>query len=448
MEAWISRLSDCLPSLRRRCPHEFLVRLYVGDFNCFRFANSRGTQNTSIDSVGLSIVVAEPVSGGGAKMATVTSSSFEPDGLMDRAVEALREAPTNEEFKGFCPPGRAYRAVQGYYPTTATLRSPAKAERLEALRASNEDLWWGGIWETETALRVLAGSNGLFLHDLTTEFTFEAKAELDERTVTVYRTGRDGSTLDVEAELAPAVARLRALPPRGDLPDGQYRVVFGPEAVSEIVFFTSLLGFGGRGHKQGRNYTVKHLGKNLFENARVVLRDDGADPRTLTRTFDDWGFPRQPLTLFDGGRVGRVAHDQFTAPTADENTGHGDGTPAAMLMELAPGDVAAEDLWAAEPGTLYVSRFHYPTVADPCKPLLKGSTKDGTYLATAEGLRDVGAVEFFVNPVQVLADVVALSKEQAVIPQGSLAMSLPGANIVPTIAVSGIRASGGTLYKE
>ena len=447
MEQWIRKLSDCLPALKEICPHEFLLRFTLEDFNCLRFANSRGTQNTSVQSIFLNLVVVKEEDGGG-RMVSCSSNSFEPEVLMKQALAAIPETPVNNEFKGFCPPGLQYPVVQTYYASTANLTAPEKARRLESLRRKNKDLWLGGIWENSTTLRALAGSNGLFLQEMATKYIFEAKALLDDRAASVYRIGRNVDDLDECAELQRAIAPLRKKPPHRQIPDGVYRCLFGPEAVSEMCFFISLHGFGGRGFKQGQNFTCKHIGKNLFENERIVLKDRGTNEQTLTKAYDSWGFPRQELTLIDGGKVCQMAHDQFTAELIDGNTGHGDGSPAAMLMELAPGKSLLAELLAADEQLLQISRFHYPTVADPSKPLLKGSTKDGTYLIDGEDIYEVGGLEFYFNPIELLGSTVELSRERFVIPQGSLAMSRPGANIVPWILVADVEVRQGTLHKE
>ncbi len=447
MEQWIKRLSECLPALRKDCPYEFLLRFSLQDYNCLRFANSRGTQNTSVQSLSMTLVVANKEENG-ARLATVSSNSFEPMELMKQALDSLPTAPINSEFKGFCPVGEKYPSVQTYYPSTANLSAPEKAKRLEELRQRNEDLWLGGIWENSTTLRVIASSNGVFLPEMATQYTFEVKALLGEQAASVYRIGRNVAELDECAELDRAIAPLRANPKEEKLKDGTYRCIFGPEAVSEMCFFISLHGFGGRGFKQGQNFTCEKVGKNLFENERIKLIDNATNKDTLTKAFDSWGFPRRPLTLLDGGKVCEMAHDQFTAERWEDNTGHGDGSPAAMLMELSPGQIPLADLKKSDLPLLQISRFHYPTVADPNKPLLKGSTKDGTYLINGEDIVEVGGLEFYFNPVKLLADTVELSQERFAIPQGSLAMSLPGANIVPWIVVADVEVRNGTLHKE
>lgn len=446
MARWSDRMARAVTGLKDSLPGQALLRLTVEDFNCLRFANSRGTQTTSIHSLGLELVAALPADGGGARMVTLSSGEFEPEALAARALAALADAPVNAEFTGFAPPGLTYGTVQTSWAATALLDAPAKAATLEAIRRQAPGLWMGGIFDSSSTTRILAGTNGLFLVEESTAYKVEIKYEHEGRTASVYRAGRDIGALDLEEESRRARDEVTASVGRCHLADGTYRLLLAPEAVSEVVFYTSFLGFGGRGAKQGRNFTSKALDGRLFDNPRIRLRDSGRNPANLTRAFDDWGFPRRDLTLIEGGRVADTAHDLFTAPTPEANTGHGDGgSPFPMLMELAPGDLPVAEMTRMEPGTLRVNRFHYPTVADPCIPLLKGSTKDGTFLMTDQGLRDTGGLEFYLDPTAVLGAVVALSRERVTVPQGSLALSLPGANVVPWLLVEGVTATNGVL---
>jgi predicted Zn-dependent protease len=449
MNKWIEKLSNLIGPMKQKCPYEFKFNLTISDLNCFRYANSMGTQNTSINSLSLSLIMAEPLAGGGARMATVSSSEFNPEVLLEEAMVAIPESPVNKEFKGFCRNDVSYSEAKTWYKETADLDSRKKALILEDLRKKHPDKWLGGIFETEETQTAIAGSNGLFLSDKYTRFTFEVKAEKDSKSTSVYRIGRDISQLNIEKECERAFLYLEKEVPKAVPSDGTYRIVFGPEAVSEICFFISLLGFGGRGHKQGSNFTSKKVGEYLFRNPLILLSDNSKNPLTLTKNHDEWGFPRKSLTLLDGGRVCDIAHNQFTAETEDGNTGHGN-KGMAMLMELQEGDRTIDELCLEEDKTIVISRFHYPTIADRSKPVIKGSTKDGTYLfeGTAGNVKDAGTLEFFFNPVLLFANTKALSRDRFVIPQGSLSMSMAGANVVPWIAVDGVTVRNGKIYLQ
>ncbi len=383
-------------------------------------------------------------------MVNLSSTEFEPELLLEQAQALLPTAPPNEEFKGFCKPDQEYATVQTSYESTARMPSTKKAELLESFRKKHPELWLGGIFETSVTERIIACSNGLFLPEKSTEYKFEMKAELNEKSISVFRAGRDIDKLNIEKEMAPALELLEKNVAEGKAEKGVYRCLLGPEAVSELIFFLSLLGFGGRAFKQKRSFTAEKLGENLFENSSIVLKDNGQNPDSLTRAFDDWGFPRKPLTLLDKGKVVEMAHDQFTAESTSGNTGHGDGGgPYPMLMELKEGNKSQQELLESGEDTIIISRFHYPTIADPSKPLIKGSTKDGTYLRDKDGMMtDLGSLEFYFDPVKLLAATRELSSERFVIPQGSLALSRPGANVVPWLLVTDIELRHGALYKS
>ena len=446
MSKYIEELKDLIKPMSEKSPYDFKFHLTLSDFNCFRFANSMGTQNTSINSLSLSLVMAAPAKDGGHHMVSLSSTEFNPEELLDQALHSINESPVNKEFKGFCERGISYKDAVTWYEDTAALNSKKKAIALEEVRKTHPHTWLGGIWESEETKSVIGQSNGLFLNEKFTRFTFELKAEKNGRAVSIYRTGRDINHLKLQEECDRAFQMIEKPMEKAVLSDGKYRIVLGPEAVSEICFFVSLLGFGGRGHKQKSNFTSKKVGKHLFENDLITLTDNCYSPQTLTRKYDDYGYPRKPLTLLDGGLVCDIAHDQFTAENADEITGHG-GNAMAMLMELKEGNCEVSKLYDAD-NVIQISRFHYPTIADRSKPEIKGSTKDGTYVFSSEDScgKDCGTVEFFFNPVNILANTVALSRERFTIPQGSLSMSMAGANIVPWIAVDNVTVKNGKMY--
>lgn len=449
MNKWIEKLSNLIGPMKQKCPYEFKFYLNISDLNCFRFANSMGTQNTSINSLSLSLLMADPLPDGGARMATVSSSEFNPEILLKEAMAAIPESPVNKEFKGFCSNDLNYSEAETWYKETADLDSRKKAVILENLRKKHPDKWLGGIFETEETQTAIGGSNGLFLSDKYTRYTFEIKAEKDGKSTSVYRIGRNISDLNIEQECERSFYYLEKEVPKATPSDGTYRIVFGPEAVSEICFFISLLGFGGRGHKQGSNFTSKKVGEYLFKNPLIRLSDNCRNPLTLTKNHDEWGFGRKSLTLLDGGKICEIAHNQFTAETEEANTGHGN-MGMAMLMELKEGDKTVDELCLENDKTIVISRFHYPTIADRSKPVIKGSTKDGTYLFNGSNsdVKDAGTLEFFFNPVMLFANTKALSKDRFVIPQGSLSMSMAGANVVPWIAVDEVTVKNGKIYLQ
>ena len=451
-----------MDEMKEKSPYEFMFYLTLSDFNCLRYANSMGTQNTSIKSLSLTLIMSDQAKDAdsqqttdntpdGAKIIYLSSSELNPMELLEQGIKAIPDASVNDEFKGFCPPDVTHKEVKTWYEDTAAATSKTKAMALESLRKEHTDKWLGGIWETEEITHLMAGSNGLLLRDQFTRYTFELKAEQNGKSASVYRIGRDLGSFDIHKECDKALKNLERKTPKQIPKDGKYRVVFGPEAVSEICFFISLLGFGGRGDKQGSNFTSGKIGEKLFENDLIHLSDNCYNPLTLTCKHDNFGYPRKPLTLLNKGKICEIAHTQFTAKTLEENTGHG-GSGAAMLMELKEGSSTIDELYTEKEKTVLISRFHYPTIADRSKPEIKGSTKDGTYLyisdrnTTEPTIKDAGTLEFFFNPVRLLENTTALSKDRFVVPQGSLSMSMVGANIVPYIAVDDVTIKDGKLY--
>ncbi len=445
MDRWISTVTSVVKRMRGTFGPDALLRLSVGRGNCLRFARSRVTQNTSFEFVRAELCAGRKEKQGW-RLATVSSMGPDVLPLVERAEAELESAGLDSDFLGFVPPGLDYDFVQTWDSSVAELDPEGKARALASLASSMEGWELAGVWETAEELEVLASSNGLFLHSWNTKEEYDVRFDDCRGGVFSFRrAGRRSPDFLGRADLELKLRMYRDSRPASPR-DGEYMCVLAPDAVSEIVFFLAFLGFGGREYRRGSSFTAGKLGDRLLDDSPVVLRDDALAPDTLCRWYDRWGAPRRPLVLLDHGVMRGVATDVFTASSLREVTGHsGAWGPYPDVMEIEAGGVGLDELLRGD-DCLWIERFHYPTVADPNAPLIKGTTKDGTYMLRAKGksLRMEG-LEFVMDPLRVLGLVRAVSRERRVVPQGSLAFPMEGANKVPWLLVGPVRVEGGRL---
>ncbi len=168
------------------------------------------------------------------------------------------------------------------------------------------------------------------------------------------------------------------------LPVGAYTVVLEPQAVFNLMMYTSFLGFSAKSIQQKMSFLTDRLGEKLFDE-KITIKDDWEDPNALGLPFDMEGTPRSKLTLIDRGIAKEVAYDLETAAKESRaSTGHSVGMgffagaiPVNMVIE--PGQKTLEQIIAETEEGLLVTRFHYMNPVNPRQALLTGLTRDGFY---------------------------------------------------------------------
>lgn len=446
-DATNDRLESLRASARRAVaasPVPAAVTVSLARGNCTRFAEGRITQNTTNESWGISIALARR-EGEGHRLLRRHFGDGDPADLLPALLPELAAAPVNGEFKGFAPPlpsagvATAHPSLERFAPVDA-------AGRVRRLVDAAPDLVVGGILQTSLEEVATVNGEGVDRRETFTECLCDVKYQNGRGGSASFQwAGRDLDRLPLDALAEAAARRCRADFDRAPLPDGEYSLLLSPSAVSEFLYFLAHLGFGGREFKQKRSFIHDKLGTQVIANDRITVTDDPHHPDTLTANYDDEGMPRRPLVLIERGVARAVAHNTLTAPTLSESTGHAIGTLAyPMLLRMAPGDRPFAEMVRAGEGAVLVSRLHYPTIDNPDRVILKGSTKDGTFLLGRDGaLRPLADLEFQVEIPRLFAAMEELSSDLFALPQGSLASSLPGANLVPGARVSAVAVRGG-----
>lgn len=446
----MSELSGPLASLResaRRAvaalPCAGSVTVAVDARNYTRFAAGRITQNTTNESFGVSVALARREERGW-RLLRRSFGDGDPAALVASLLPELDRAAVNGEFKGFAPPLPA-PPVTTAHPSVERSGLEEKARIVRRLLDEAAGLTVGGILETGVETSATVNSDGVDREETLTSVHADVKYENAEGgTASFQWAGRDLDRLPLAPLSADAIARCRANVGKTPLPDGDYPLLLTPSAVSEFLYFLAHLGFGGREYKQKRSFVHGRMGQRVIDNERITIVDDPHHPDTLTSAYDDEGMPKRPLVLIERGIARAVAHNTLTADTLEGSTGHAIGLMAyPMLLRMAPGDVSWETLLAEEGRALLVSRLHYPTIDDPDKVILKGSTKDGTFLVERGKLSAARDLEFQVEIPALFSAMTRLTDRLHALPQGSLASSLPGLNLVPGARVDSVLVRDG-----
>jgi PmbA protein len=179
-------------------------------------------------------------------------------------------------------------------------------------------------------------------------------------------------------------------------------------------------------------------------------------PRTLARSFDADGVPKQAVPLIRDGVATAVVHDVRSAAVAGDgarSTGHAveaGGSPEGAFptnLVLLGGGAADEAALAApiERG-LYVTRLWYVNVVHERQALLTGMTRDGTFLIEDGRIgRPVTDVRFTDSVLRILHDTEELTAGQRLVSEGEFyGRRFANGVVCPALRARGFRVTGAT----
>ncbi len=156
---------------------------------------------------------------------------------------------------------------------------------------------------------------------------------------------------------------------------GRQKVMFGTQAVSELLTLALWGGFYGRAWEEKRSYTAQNkLGDRIFPEA-ISITDDPANPNCFGMPFDFKGRRRQRFALVENGIFTNLIYDSATAAKYDKKpTGHDLSTGDLCLAAgTAPAGIAAGRQLAGD--ALYIPHLHYIHMPDPTKGMFTGSSR-------------------------------------------------------------------------
>jgi predicted Zn-dependent protease len=221
-----------------------------------------------------------------------------------------------------------------------------------------------------------------------------------------------------------AVGKAAASRDPVELAPGRYTVILEPAAVLDLL--GQMFGdFSATAIRDGRSFLNDRVGKKLFAS-NIAIHDDVYHPLESGAPFDGEGVPRRRLTLVEDGVIREVAYSRQAAQLAGaEPTGHGFPLPneigeAPMNIVVAGGQTPLDEMIAATPRGILVTRLWYIREVDPYEKIMTGMTRDGTFLiedgAVARGVRNFRFNQSLIdllNNVEALSPAVRASGEEA-----------------------------------
>ena len=347
--------------------------------------NTRFAANQMSTAGGVSNAQLVVQSAFGPKHAAVTTNDFTDEGLR-RAVgqaEALaRLAPDDPEAMPELTAQR-YAAVGSWFDSTAALtpedRARAALTALEPARAV-KDLTAAGFLVVSLSSNAIANDKGLFAYHRSSNANYTVTVRTTDGTGSGWAGGEhnDWSRLDVRAISERAISKARLSRSPAAVEPGRYTVILEPQAVGDLV---QLIAFyaDARAADEGRSpFTKQGGGNKLGEkivDTRVSIISDPADPDLLAQPFDGEGLPLGRQSWIEQGVLKGLVYGRFWARKQGKTA---TGFPSSIKM--LGGTASVDEMIAATPRGILVTRLWYLREVDPRTLLYTGLTRDGTFL--------------------------------------------------------------------
>ncbi len=426
------------------------AEVYVGSERSgfARYAASAVHQPTLIDDTSVHLRVVR-----GQRAAVATTNRTDDAGLAElarRAAEMVASASEDPDVVPVAPPAE-HPEVRAYDAETASL-GPADQARLAAEAISAVDgLELYGYVTSAACDSAMVSTAGLRARQQTTDATCLALAAGEGASGYAMRTSWRAGELDPAAVAREAAERAERTRGAVEVGPGRYRAVLEPYALSELLYYFSFDGLNGLALLEERSYFAGRVGERAFD-PQLTLVDDALSERSLPRSFDFEGTPKQRVPLIEQGVIRGPVWDRGTAARAGRaSTGH--GLPAESRsfgamptnLELAPGDAESTEELAERVGDgIYVTRLHYLSVVNPREAVITGMTRDGTFrIRDGRVAEPLVNLRFTVAVPDVLGDVLGLTRETVLVNQSDFYDERWAyGNRVPALATADFNVTG------
>lgn len=401
---------------------------YTGNI---RFAANRITTSGGVSNSQLVVQ-----SGYGPKHAVVTTGDFSPEGI-ERAVrqsEAIAKlAPDDPENMPLLPP-QQYQEVKAYFDSVANLtpaqRAAAAHTAIDAAKAAG-DLAAAGFIVAGTNYSAIASTTGLYAYFPSTSANYQLTVRTNDGTGSGWAGADhpDWNQIDFKRASDRAIQKARASRNPVAIEPGRYTVILEPQAVGDLV---QLLAFSlnARAADEGRSAFTKQgggtkIGEKIVDE-RVTLFSDPADPQLLGQPWTAEGLPLGREVWIEKGVLKQLQYSRFWAQKKNARPNGGLG---AVKME--GGSASTDEMIAATPRGILVTRLWYLRQVDPRTILNTGLTRDGTFLIeNGKITKAVKNMRFNESPLFLLNNLEMLGRAERV------AGTEAGGNVVfPTIKV-------------
>jgi predicted Zn-dependent protease len=316
----------------------------------------------------------------------------------------------------------------GYDPALENLSSEAKSDfcaRVVKTLKPGGKYDFSGSWSTGATERyclTTANQHEAYRRLTDGRLVIVLKEQEKKWELSVERTQKRAGEFDIDGVIAEFQAMLPVYEknPGHRTNVGRQKVLFGTQAVGELLGLALWSGFFGRMWEEKRAFTAgMKFGDRVFPE-NITITDDPTNPNVFGMPFDYKGKRRRPFSLVDKGIFKGLLYDTATAARyGRQPTGHDvDSSDLVFGTGTAPAGLAAGRKLAGD--ALYIPHLHYIHMPDPTKGMFTGSSrfnaqlvKGGEFVSPLVSSRVTDTIP------QVLGHVVAISSRAVPVNQSS-----------------------------
>jgi len=409
-----------------------------------RIGNSSVSLNTSEDLLRLDVVVTD-----GRKQGSETYLGAITDtGAVRRVLDSAREKARVASPKTYEPiPDRVEVAITEdpqFDVDLADIDPGLKEEGYRRIFAELGDRYnFSGSWSSgamEVFLLTTANGNEAYHRGTDQLFSVVLKHPEKKWELIHQQTGwrasdfRVDSTIETIGKLLPVFENAE-----GYRPDpGEYTVIFGASAVSEILAMAVWTGLNGRGWEEKQSWTSKYEPGQSILGDNISIVDDPGNPGTFMFGFDLTGRKRRIFPLVGDGELLNLMYDSGTAARYGRKpTGHDTGSPSIVMdTGFGPSDPLES---VREMGrVLYIPALHYMNIPSRSKGIFTGSSRfnallveDGEVVSPIFSSRVTDSFQNVLGNVSVISSV-----SESVNGSNTYGRRMPVASSVPSYIVS------------
>ncbi|MBN1669117.1 MAG: hypothetical protein JW862_18630 [Anaerolineales bacterium] len=396
------RILETLSALRayaREKGYEIVLFYHEEDSYLMRFANSAISLNTNEHLIRLEIQAYEGNKRASYQMITDLNKLDEMKAGIDTAAEMVKHAQPLNYQPSIPAYAEALIDESHYDPQLANLSNAEKLAYMNRVVAGleTEEIKLSGIFSNGSNVVASASTrseHSLYMCTSDAQVIAVLAHEKLKWELSTGQSAQQKSDLDPEPlhqELAFLLEHYQQDAPQ-QLPLGSYDIVFGSEAIADMLNFMNWIGINGGSLQRGFSMLAEEqVGQCVFSE-KVTLVDDPTRRETFPFQRDLMGIERQPFPLFvEGVFQGFTWFQDDADEFGVEPTGH---TVMHKSLVLQGGDqpVSTLEQLVARPrerDLLYIPYLHYMNIVNPSRGVITASSRFGALLLKKDGTVEI-----------------------------------------------------------
>lgn len=344
-----------------------------------RVGNNAVSLNTSTDLTRLDVEVNDGHRVGSYSVMTDLSNPGVVENALQAAVEKASVA-TPKEYKPLEPVvENNVKEMDQYDPSLEEIDPVTKVETyMEIIDKNGENYNYSGSWSsgsTEIMLACTANKNIAWRKGTDQQFSCVLKDPVHNWELANFQTGWQSGEVTADNATGDFKRILPVYREQGiRVEPGEYTVVFGPQALSDILGLLMWTGLNGKTYEEKMGWTTdKSIGDQILSE-KVTIVDDPSNMNTFGFSFDMKGLARGFFPFVEEGRMANLFYDIDSAGKYRRKpTPHNDS--ASLVMN--PGDGPENPLEAVQNmgRVLFIPALHYVHIPNPSKGLFTGSSR-------------------------------------------------------------------------